>query len=241
MSRLAKTVLLPAVLAVASLSSVSPASATIYTLGFPDVVIDFFDSGAGPIVGPYGGATRQSVGFGPVSTSVILGFNDVTFNGFVSLPTGSYITLGFTDEIITNGPGNDIFISELAAADEEADIFVSSDLITFRLLGVASNRTFPFNSLSRQNFDLGQIGFGPNEVLRAIRIVGRDSNGASPGFDLNAVQITFSSFVAGNPNPTGGVPEPATWAMMIAGFALTGSALRRRTKRVEAIAFPLRT
>jgi hypothetical protein len=240
MNRLAKTALIPALLAVASLSIATKASATVFTLGFPDIVIDYFDSGAGPIAGPYGGATSGLVGFAPVSTSVILGFNDVTFNGFVSLPTGSYITLGFTDEIITNGPGNDIFISEIGAVDEEADIFVSSDLINFRLLGVASNRPFPFNSLSRQNFDLGQIGFGPNEVLRAIRIVGRDNLGASPGFDLNAVQITFSSFVAGNPNASGAVPEPGTWAMMIAGFALTGSAMRRRTKRgaFEAIRQP---
>ena len=26
----------------------------------------------------------------------------------------------------------------------------------------------------------------------------------------------------------GGVPEPATWAMMLAGFGLTGATLRRR-------------
>ncbi|PZO87467.1 MAG: hypothetical protein DI623_14690 [Sphingomonas sanxanigenens] len=29
-----------------------------------------------------------------------------------------------------------------------------------------------------------------------------------------------------------GVPEPATWAMLVAGFGLTGFAMRRRTKRV---------
>ena len=34
--------------------------------------------------------------------------------------------------------------------------------------------------------------------------------------------------------PVGGVPEPATWAMVVAGFALTGGALRRRSTRVVA-------
>ena len=31
---------------------------------------------------------------------------------------------------------------------------------------------------------------------------------------------------------TGAVPEPATWAMMIAGFGLVGSTMRRRSKRI---------
>ena len=33
-----------------------------------------------------------------------------------------------------------------------------------------------------------------------------------------------------------GVPEPATWAMMIAGLGLTGAALRRRSSRAARIA-----
>jgi hypothetical protein len=39
--------------------------------------------------------------------------------------------------------------------------------------------------------------------------------------------ITFGSSVPG-PDTGGGVPEPATWAMMIAGFGMAGVALRRR-------------
>ncbi len=34
---------------------------------------------------------------------------------------------------------------------------------------------------------------------------------------------------------TGAVPEPATWAMMISGFGLTGAALRRRRNLVAAV------
>ncbi len=39
--------------------------------------------------------------------------------------------------------------------------------------------------------------------------------------------------IAGNP-PIGGVPEPTTWAMLIAGFGLVGMAARRRQKAVLA-------
>lgn len=42
--------------------------------------------------------------------------------------------------------------------------------------------------------------------------------------------ITFGSATAG-----GGVPEPASWAMLIAGFGLTGAVMRRR-RNVAAIA-----
>ncbi len=46
--------------------------------------------------------------------------------------------------------------------------------------------------------------------------------------------ITFGSDVPG-PGP-GGVPEPATWAMMILGFGLVGFAARRRRTGVESLA-----
>ena len=31
------------------------------TLGFADIVLDYFDSGAGPLVGPYGGTWNGTV------------------------------------------------------------------------------------------------------------------------------------------------------------------------------------
>lgn len=40
--------------------------------------------------------------------------------------------------------------------------------------------------------------------------------------------ITFSDAMAG-------VPEPASWAMLIAGFGLTGSAMRRTKRRITAL------
>jgi hypothetical protein len=39
---------------------------------------------------------------------------------------------------------------------------------------------------------------------------------------------------AGGGGPVGGVPEPAAWAMLIAGFGLVGAAQRRRQAQVVA-------
>jgi hypothetical protein len=40
--------------------------------------------------------------------------------------------------------------------------------------------------------------------------------------------VYLDGFGAVTPPPVGGVPEPASWAMMIGGFGLTGAAMRRR-------------
>ena len=54
-----------------------------------------------------------------------------------------------------------------------------------------------------------------------------------PGGVLTDPNLHFSDYriYAVNFNGlTGGVPEPASWALMLAGFGLTGSAMRRRAK-----------
>lgn len=45
--------------------------------------------------------------------------------------------------------------------------------------------------------------------------------------------LAFAGVTVNNVPVTGAVPEPATWAMMIAGFGLAGTALRRRRTAVR--------
>ena len=90
--------------------SAIPAHATV---GYADTVLDFFDSGAGPLAGPYGGTFPGTFPVA-VSTSVVLGA-DGPVADFLSLPTGSFVTVGFTDETVIDGVGNDLFISEIGA------------------------------------------------------------------------------------------------------------------------------
>ena len=124
-------------------------------LGFADIVIDFFDSGAGPLPGPYGGTFPGGPGYPRnVGLNVVLGDDPgpTGFNDFLSLPTGSYVTVGFEDETVVDGPGNDIFIAEVGASGEQADVFVSSNSVDFVYLGRARD-----NSVT--SFDLASISF----------------------------------------------------------------------------------
>lgn len=59
--------------------------------------------------------------------------------------------------------------------------------------------------------------------------------GRSIAFGGVADQIVFDDITFGSatPGPVNPVPEPATWAMMIGGFALAGGAMRRRKAGVS--------
>ena len=58
-------------------------------------------------------------------------------------------------------------------------------------------------------------------------------NIASSGFDVNSATVTLDTIRNGERYvfALGLVPEPASWALMIGGFALAGAALRRRQTR----------
>ena len=192
----------------ALLAATTPAHAVV---GYADTVLDYFNSGQGPFPGPYGGTFPGSFPV-PVSTSVVLG-PPAPVADFLSLPTGSYVTVGFNDETVIDGVGNDIFIGEVGASGERANVFVSSDYINFVFLGVALDN-------ASTAFDLASIGFASPVV--AVKIVGLDNFGGSPGFDVDYIQVLPGSI-------GGAVPEPASWALMIAGFGLVGTTMRRRS------------
>ena len=100
-----------------------------------------------------------------------------------------------------------------------------------------------------EKFDLSGNPIGFETLLSGPTVIGLHFGGGSTGYNGTGFwlldiptggthEITWSSNVqsgisnAGLYLTGGAVPEPATWAMMIAGFGLTGAAMRRRKSRV---------
>lgn len=145
---------------------------------FADTLIAYQSSGAGPLQEPYGG--YRGTGPGPTRLRDHSTALDASKETWVSLPAGASITLGFSKGVVFDGPGDDLFICEIGDASELANVFVSTDFgKSFTLLGTADGGTVTRLDLKRINFS-GKIN--------AVRIVGLDSRGSSPGFDVCYVE-----------------------------------------------------
>jgi hypothetical protein len=68
--------------------------------------------------------------------------------------------------------------------------------------------------------NVGSFNFGNNGILK-VQLSNADFRGSSDKGQVNA-KFWLEKM------PSSAVPEPATWAMMITGFGLAGTAIRRR-------------
>ncbi len=188
-----------------SLASVPQSTASTI---LADTVIDFYNSGAGSMAGAYGGTFPGSFPV-PVPLSYATDGDATTF---VSLPTGSYITLGFSTGFVFDGAGLDLFVSELGGATETASVYISSDFgSTFTYLGTATTATV-------SGFDFASIGY--TGYVNAVKILGLDASGGSPGFDLAYVEGLEGSVVSSAPDSM-----VTLWALgsMFIAFAVSKS------------------
>jgi len=124
------------------------------------------------------------------------------------------ITVAF-DNALTNGAGADLRIYDIGSSAEETfNVFLSSDNLVFTLIGEysATNNLIDWSGLF-------------SDPVSYVRLT---NTSRSVSADIDAIE---GFHLASNNN---GVPEPSTWAMMIAGFGAVGGAMRRRrTMRVS--------
>jgi len=94
--------------------------------------------------------------------------------------------------------------------------------------------------LSNSSLRYGVV-LGPDVNIQTGQVLGGDAYTGGQAFGVqsypncpntSASQCDLNFRVRGT-TATGAVPEPATWAMMIAGFGMMGGALRRRSRAVQ--------
>ena len=119
----------------------------------------------------------------------------------VSLPVNSWVELLFRG-VIVDGPGVDLYISEMDPAGEKALVFLTNGAGQEYLLALAEVPNTNLHQPTTLEFDLAGkvLPFEP----RTVRVVGIDLKGESPGFDLSYIKAR----IAQNVNETASYPYP---------------------------------
>lgn len=136
---------------------------------------------------------------------------------------------GTTSATVTYDFGSAMTFDRLALWNEDAsafgsvDILTSNDLMTFTSLLIGVSGT---DNVLNSNYGADVFSFGPRTARYVVFEMSRcpQSGTAFPGCAIG--EVAFRS-------TTGAVPEPATWAMMLTGFAFAGYSMRRRRATVR--------
>lgn len=128
--------------------------------------------------------------------------------------------------------------SSFTLTDSNSDLLVSGNAFS----ATATELLFNFDAAS--GFALFQApSIGSSQTFYCVQINGcYDFNG--PGEAINA-STNFSPTIAprqgvvtlATAGAPGGVPEPATWAMLVLGFGAAGGAMRARRKATATVAY----
>ncbi len=158
-------------------------------------------------------------------------------------PAAAAVTYQFTAlssfPFNANGNGDEEFTGSFEVTVPSAvntfTVFPAASLTSCTMLGSISG-AIPCGTQSfRYDFVPGSLTVafaGPTfEIFYYFDAIASTTNGTWDttifGTDQQGILVTSGA-------ATGGVPEPANWAMLIAGFGLTGAVMRRR--RASAVA-----
>lgn len=113
-------------------------------------------------------------------------------------------------------------LSGFVGADNEATVFLNGTAIG----GVYGYRLGTFQELTAfSTTDSALFRTGINTIDVVLRNVDRDA-----AVRIDGLTVTADALVAG-------VPEPATWALMIVGFGAVGGAMRRKQASMTSVRF----
>ena len=197
------------------------------TLSYADTVLKSYYSGAHADFNQlYGGQIGVRADIHVINPNVVTQANDK----FVSLPTGSYVIVGFGDNSVIDAPNQpDLFIEETGPAGDKAKISVSADGKNFVLLGIADDG-------KQTTFDLASIGF--KQPVIAVKIEGLDFNGFYPGFDLVSVRALIGAVGEAQPAAPWYVPTrlPKRLKNVLFAFDKSNLTLKSQTQVDKVLA-----
>tara|TARA_R110000782_G_scaffold268393_1_gene364779 strand:- start:35721 stop:36416 length:696 start_codon:yes stop_codon:yes gene_type:complete len=179
--------------------------------GYPPVVIEYNQTSSYP-TGAFGEAipTDDAVGnpgFDAVGTHGVYFVADLanpqTLTQMVNITSGTQYTFGFDVYVPFNGQSNDF------------DAFFTATVGGFEFADFAASTTTTGDWLHFSSTGFGNIN-GPVDFVFEYNSFG------VPAKDFVIDRVYFAE--------TSAIPEPATWAMMLAGFGAIGFAMRRRQK-----------
>jgi hypothetical protein len=127
---------------------------------------------------------------------------------------------GFYDNTFTTATGTDAKFTDLFVWGDEYEIYVNG-IALFTALAPGNGAPFEANpdvAFASNQFAKGIVALNAGDVLSFKAITLPD------GYEDGTIAVSAAS----------AVPEPASWAMMIAGFGLVGATLRRRTAAAVA-------
>jgi PEP-CTERM motif len=118
-------------------------------------------------------------------------------------------------------------VTGLAATPSQLTFDFSNPAPSFLLFQKVFGSGTSFFCTATPNTDLCHEGFG-------LVPTNTDADGTFAGIGSTSIGQQLPSGVTVLAATAGPVPEPASWAMMVAGFGLTGAALRRRVRVVSS-------
>lgn len=151
------------------------------------------------------------------------------FSSYVPVGAGTFTGIGDTDDVVAGIGFTAIRLSSFTfslrdtvyTARQPFEFFVypTASLAGFRPQSGGAALSFGADAFA--GYDPG-TPLGPVTPQNGSAIFPLDTDRGA----LNVGVVVRNAFSA---TPGAAVPEPATWGMMIAGFALVGAAMRRRT------------
>jgi len=174
------------------------------------------------------GVTTTVFGVETISSGSFAGGGNIRDygNGFGQALEGGGALAAFDSLIFTfNAP---IY----AFAFDDLDLTGGSEFANIRVtLQGGATSLFSVSETDNDFSTAAFFGYASATALQSVEVWSSDTAGGPVGSRANLVDNLAISRI---PTSDGGVPEPASWALMIIGFGLAGSVMR--TRRAAAIA-----